>query len=89
MDSPHTKLNQIKPLLVAEEQEKESKDAIPPSELKLLQLKSKNHSTFSKKKNQRVSFNDQHNQVIYVDNWKSLNMENSVAKGGSHCCMII
>ena len=121
LQSPRQKLNQVKPLSSTEELERESKDIVPPSELKLLQLKTKNqvmsseelkfissphgkvrgskaqspkkrgtnHAIPDKKKNQRVSFNEQINKIHYVENWKIYNMENSVSKNGSHCCLIM
>lgn len=43
----------------------------------------------SKKKTQRVSFNEQINKIHLVENWKTYNIENSVSKGGSQCCQIM
>jgi len=112
------KLNQIQPISNKEELPKESPDMMPLSDLKLMQLKSKNQllsseelkfttspsrprgksqnspkkkpgKTTSKKKNQRVSFNEQINKVHMVENWKTLNMDNSAAKNGSHCCSLM
>lgn len=116
------KNNQVKPISSSEDLEKEARDIVPPSELKIIELKNKNHlksseelkfnanspkskarvsktqsprkkpvniSTNSKKKNQRVSFNEQINKVHFVENWKTYNMENTVSKNGSHCCNIM
>ena len=116
--SSRAKNNQVLPISSAEELDKESKDVMPPSDQKLLLLKTKNQlrsseelkftansparakgksqsspkkkpGKGSKKKNQRVSFNEQVNQVHFVENWKSYNMENSVSKSGSHCCRVM
>lgn len=116
------KNNQIKPISSSEDLEKEARDIVPPSELKIIELKNKNllksseelkfnsnsprgkmrgsktqspkkkpvtSATNSKRKNQRVSFNEQINKVHFVENWKNYNMENTVSKNGSHCCNIM